>query len=208
MSVSFFDQISNFVAGTPNTTAAEPLHPNSVKLLVSLLHSKAVDLTDTLPLIDGSAVTYQQILDSRVENAPRPWISADNVGTIYELAHKLSKDEASKRIGELKKMANKPSSSGFKKNTSASPKNSSDTVSREEFSSFQELMISGFKAILEGQKPEASAGHSTVPAEPETVEEIAEEIALGDFKPGDVIRVNGVAVQISTDGKRLNKTIV
>lgn len=189
MSASLMEQLQSLIANGKLTPAASPLAVGSAIELVRLLNSKVCDLSQTLPTIDGEAVTLQEILDSRVENVVR---RNGSVGTDYLATHKLAHQPASKMITALKAAPSKGKNSGFAgkgKKAASQPENGLT----------QELLLAAIQQLLTGQQPSVAAGH-TVPATP----------AKKDFvklAKGQVVEIDGELMQVSEDGKRLRKTI-
>lgn len=200
-------------------------------LIIRLLNAKAFDpaepvisaegtvcrYEDGKPVTFGDLQTFIPAAESGIVNAKGEPVN--NYAEVWDLTWpeaKGARDWLLTKSDDPAKKQNRPKGGGRSK--AASPKATTpkaEPASPVDIGAIVAAEVAKALAGLIPAKPEPVAGFAKgrsrkveVPAEPETAEEIAEAIAEGDFKSGDVIRVNGVAVQISTDGKRLNKTIV
>lgn len=192
-------KLQGLISGVPSE-AASPLHWKSAILLVRLLQTKEVsDMSETLPTTDGNAISFKEILDSRVENVER---RNGSVGTDYIATHKLAHKPASEKIDELKKLPAKAGNSWNGKKGSAA-KAAENTFSADEVLQLVAELMKNGNVPVASQPAEVSST--------ESVEEIAEAIAI-EINVGDVVSINGQLRQVvSTDGGktfRLNKSIV
>ena len=203
------------VSTAANVTSAEGrmIAKGSFFYLVRLLQSKSYD--DDAPVIDAEGVvsryeddtpvTFGDLRNCRVDNA----IRADgSEGTDYPLIHQLTQSEASGAIAWLTEKPAKQAKGNFRPKAGkakAEPRvQQREAVPAKPEMDLEAMIAKAVAAALGTAKPERTPGHTKVKREVPAKPEIT---VLGSFKPGDVIEVNGVAVQISPDGKRLNRTI-
>lgn len=196
-------------------------------LIIRLLNAKAFDpaepvisaegtvcrYEDGTPVTFGDLQTFIPAAESGIVNAKGEPVN--NYAEVWDLTWPEAKGARDWLLtkSDKPKASGSPSRRGSAKPKTETPK--AEPAKPVDIGAIVAAEVAKALAGLVPAKPEPVAGFAKgrsrkveVPAEPETAEEIAEAIAEGDFKSGDVIRVNGVAVQISTDGKRLNKTIV
>lgn len=179
---------TNSVGGDPN----RPFNQRSGFYLVRLLNSKAVDPAAKLFVgnevarwSDNTEITFGDLM---VKSNVRPDGSS---GTHYPNVFGLTHAEGSAAIDYCNGLPDKSSSNSYRPKAKNNPAPQQPPVAAP-----AEIDI----AELVRQQVAAALGNIVPQAEPAP--------ALPEFKSGDVIMVNGVAVQISADGKRLNKTIV
>ena len=187
-------------------------------LLVRLLNSKTYD--EFAPVIssdggvvrydDDSPVTFGDLRNSRKSDAVR---HDGTIGVDYPLIWELTQGDAQGAIEWLNSMPAKAQNRTPKNSTrTVAPKSEpSQPAQQNELAALIAKAESVLANLAAGQVPAPAAGHtkgiSRTPVEPAV--DLSNEIVL---RPGQAvwIVINGESrrVQISDDGKRLNKTVI
>jgi hypothetical protein len=210
--------MSNSTVQNVNANEVRMIAKGTYFLLVRLLQSKSYD--DNAPLIDAegvvvrysddSPITFGDLRNCRVAEAVR---KDGSVGPDYPLLWELTQGEAQGAIDWLNTKSAKPNEGAKQFRPKAGKAKAEPRVQQREpvpakpeidLAEIVRLEIAkAMQGVYREEAAKPQPGHKLVRQSP-----TPKELQVPQFSPGDVIMVNGVAVQISADGKRLNKTIV